>query len=293
MNFDYFNVFYVVGKHKNITKASKELYTSQPAVTRTIKKLESEIGCPLFTRTKSGVEFTREGATLYKFVESSVMQISRGMDEIANSINSTKGTIKIGATSTALNDYLYNYLAQLSEEYPNMHFEISSSSNNKTLDKLRDKLIDIAVVSTPYHLPASTFKVIKLSTFKSVVVCGNKYKDLVGKKLSLKDLENYPLLTLSKDMQLREYLDKIFKEEHINFHPLVGTNSVSILMPLVISNMGLAIIPEPLARRFKDNPNFHVLNVDYEFPDREIHLLYDTAYALPLVVREFLKLIEK
>ncbi len=293
MNYEYFNVFLVVGKHKNITRAAQELYTSQPAVTRTIKKLEAELGCQLFTRTKNGVEFTKEGARLYTFVESSAIQLSRGMDEIANSVNSTTGTIRIGATSTALDEYLYSYLDKMSKAYPHMHFVVSSSSNDKTIDRLNNKLIDIAVVSTPYHTPRDTLQAIKLSEFKDVVVCGNEYKDLLNKKLNLKDLENYPFLTLSKDMQLREFLDDIFIKEKININPIVETNSVSILLPLVINNMGLAIIPETVAKRSLETGKLHILDVDYDFPVREIHLLYDTSFVLPRVVREFLKSIQE
>ena len=66
MNYDYYRVFYIVGKTKNITRAARELYTSQPAVTRTIKKLENDLGCQLFYRTKNGMEFTEEGTLSYE-----------------------------------------------------------------------------------------------------------------------------------------------------------------------------------------------------------------------------------
>ena len=52
MNYEYYKIFYYVGKHKNITKAAAEMYSSQPAVTRAIQNLESELGCRLFTRNK-------------------------------------------------------------------------------------------------------------------------------------------------------------------------------------------------------------------------------------------------
>ncbi len=62
-NFEYYKVFYYVAKYENLTKASSVLKTSQPAVTRTIHNLENELGCRLFTRSKSGMKLTPEGRT--------------------------------------------------------------------------------------------------------------------------------------------------------------------------------------------------------------------------------------
>ncbi len=59
-NFEYYKVFYYVAKYENLTKASSVLKTSQPAVTRTIHNLENELGCRLFTRSKSGMKLTPE-----------------------------------------------------------------------------------------------------------------------------------------------------------------------------------------------------------------------------------------
>ena len=54
-NFEYYKIFYYVAKYENLTKAATALKTSQPAVTRTIHKLEGELGCRLFTRSKTGM----------------------------------------------------------------------------------------------------------------------------------------------------------------------------------------------------------------------------------------------
>ena len=67
MNYEHCKIFYCVGKHKNITKAANELYSSQPAVSRAIMSLENELGCRLFIRNKNGVEFTHEGQTLFNY----------------------------------------------------------------------------------------------------------------------------------------------------------------------------------------------------------------------------------
>ena len=65
INYDYYRIFYFVAKYGNISQAAKLLLNNQPNLTRTIKNLESELGCPLFSRTNRGMRLTPEGQKLY------------------------------------------------------------------------------------------------------------------------------------------------------------------------------------------------------------------------------------
>ena len=78
MNYEYYKIFYYVGKHKNIPKAATELHSSQPAVSRVVQSMESELGCKLFVRNKNGVEFTKEGETLFEYVRIAQSQLNKG-----------------------------------------------------------------------------------------------------------------------------------------------------------------------------------------------------------------------
>ena len=87
MNYGYYNTFLYVAKFKSISKAAKELYTSQPAVTRVIKLIEKELGCSLFVRSKYGVELTKEGEILYEYVNSGFSSPCFLVFEFANTVN--------------------------------------------------------------------------------------------------------------------------------------------------------------------------------------------------------------
>ena len=92
-NFEYYKVFYYVAKYENLTKASSVLKTSQPAVTRTIHNLENELGCRLFTRSKSGMKLTPEGRTFYSYVSAGCAQFFKGENDLSNLISLENGTI--------------------------------------------------------------------------------------------------------------------------------------------------------------------------------------------------------
>lgn len=89
-NFEYYKIFYYVAKYENLTKAATALKTSQPAVTRTIHKLEGELGCRLFTRSKTGMKLTPEGRTFYGYVAAGCAQFFKGDNDLSNLIFSGK-----------------------------------------------------------------------------------------------------------------------------------------------------------------------------------------------------------
>lgn len=65
---DYYRVFYYVAKYGSVSQAAKLLLNNQPNLTRTIKNLESELGCPLFSRSNRGMKLTPEGERLYAHI---------------------------------------------------------------------------------------------------------------------------------------------------------------------------------------------------------------------------------
>ena len=69
VSYDYYRVFYFVAKYENISQAAKLLLNNQPNITRTIKNLESALGCTLFVRNRHGVKLTPEGERLYSHVK--------------------------------------------------------------------------------------------------------------------------------------------------------------------------------------------------------------------------------
>ena len=69
VDLELYRIFYVVAKSKNMTRASEELFISQPAISQSIKKLESELGGTLFLRSNKGMELTEEGKMFYSYIK--------------------------------------------------------------------------------------------------------------------------------------------------------------------------------------------------------------------------------
>ena len=99
-NLSSYRIFYAVANTGNISKAAKELYISQPAISKSIQKLEENIGVKLFERSSRGVTLTTEGELLYTHVKSAFETLTLGEDKLRRSIALGVGNLTIGVSST-------------------------------------------------------------------------------------------------------------------------------------------------------------------------------------------------
>ena len=95
-NLSQYKIFYEVAKAGNISKPAKELYISQPAISKSISKLEDSLGVSLFTRNSRGVQLTSEGELLFHHTESAFEALSRGENELKRIKDFNIGHLRIG-----------------------------------------------------------------------------------------------------------------------------------------------------------------------------------------------------
>lgn len=292
MNYEYYKIFYYVGKHKNITRAAVELYSSQPAVTRAIQNLESELGCRLFVRTKSGVEFTHEGQTLFEYVSIAHSQLLKGEDELSHSVSAEHGTIYIGATVTALYGFLFNILDDFHLKHPNVKFKINTGSSNGMIEKLKTGINDIAFVSTPCNTGKS-LNTVNVREFHDILIAGNGFARLKGKTLALGEIKNYPFVSLRHSMQLRQFLDDVFAANDVLLTPDIEADSADLLVPMISHNFGLGFVPQDMAEAAIKRGEVFEIKLAHGLPERHICMVTDPNHPQTNASREFSKLILK
>ncbi|MDE7454813.1 MAG: LysR family transcriptional regulator, partial [Clostridia bacterium] len=267
-----------------------ELYSSQPALTRAIQNLERELGCRLFVRTKSGVEFTNEGQRLFEYVDIAHNQLLKGEEEVSRSISLNSGTIYIGCSITALHNFLFGILDDFRNLHPGVKFKITTGSNNGTIEKLKKGIIDIAFVSTPFNHTKS-LSTVTVSRFNDILIAGNNFADLKEKKLTLADIQNYPFICLRHSMQLRQFIDDVFDENGLSVNPDIETDSADILVSMICHNFGLGFVPQGMAEPAINRGEAFRINLDNELPQRKICMVTDPHHPQTNASRELYKLV--
>lgn len=292
MNYEYYKIFYHVGKQKNITRAAAELYSSQPAVTRAIQKLEAELGCPLFIRTKSGVEFTHEGQKLYDYVKIACQQLTKAEEEIGQSSVLQGSTIYIGATVTALHCFLFGFLDTFHEKYPEVKFKIKTGSSDAVIGNLKDGEVDLAFVTTP--CPASKgLRMTTIRSFGDILIAGRRFEELRNRTLTYEDLRSYPFICLLKDMQLRRFIDDMFAAHRVNITPDIESDSADLIVPMVSHNLGLAFVPEGFTQDALQQGDIFQVKFASPLPQRFVCLITDPSHPQTSASHAFATLVEK
>lgn len=289
MTFDYYKVFYFVGKYKNITKAAERLFTSQPAVTRSIQNLESELKCRLFIRSKSGVDFTHEGKTLFDYVSVAYQQLTKGEEEILNMSGSDRfGTIYLGTTVTALKELIFEVIDEFHKKHPEVKFNLSIHSSDHTIDILKSGLSDIAFVTTPFKT-SSNMNVVELKTFENIIIAGQTFSELKGKVFKLEDTAKYPFASVGKDMQLREYITDLFNDKGISLTFDAEVDSANMIVPMVSHNIGLGIVPKEFALEAIERGEIFEVKLDKPLPKRKLCMVTDNRYPRTKSSNDFIQ----
>ena len=101
-NLEYYKVFYHAARAGSLTVAAGELHISQPAVSQSVKQLETALGVKLFARATRGVRLTMEGERLYGYVAKGYEQIALGEQKLRQMLNLELGEIHFGASDMTL-----------------------------------------------------------------------------------------------------------------------------------------------------------------------------------------------
>ena len=135
-----------MAKAGNISKAANQLYISQPAISKSISKLEAELGTALFARSSKGVTLTEEGQVLYEYVERAFDSLNMGEENLKNYKELGIGHIRIGVSTSLCKHILLDYLKDFIKENPNIKFSIDCHSTLNTIKLLKNDDIDIGLI---------------------------------------------------------------------------------------------------------------------------------------------------
>lgn len=293
-NFEYYKIFYYIAKYENLTKAATALKTSQPAVTRTIHKLEGELGCRLFTRSKTGMKLTPEGRTFYGYVAAGCAQFFKGENDLSNLISLENGTIYISATETALHCYLFQAMEEFNSLYPNVRFKILNNSTTESVNAVKEGKVDLAFVSANLQV-AKPLRMKILRKYRDILIAGMRFEELkAGKEeLSLKELVSYPWISLTAETITRRFLNEYFEKNSLTFTPDMELATTDMILPAVRHNLGLGFIPAEFADAELKSGQVFEIKVKEKLPERNIILIYDMEYPQSIAAKEFQKFLKE
>jgi DNA-binding transcriptional LysR family regulator len=291
VNLELFKIFYTVAKCGSLTKASEELFISQPAVSQAIKQLEIQIGAKLFVRTNKGMELSDQGGKqIYPLVESAIKLLESAESKVSEIKDTASGVIRICASDTVSTHFLLPYVRKYHEKYPNVNLVFKNCTSSETIDNIKNGKGELGFV----NLPISDTGVVlsdKVMALNDVFVAGEKYLALKGKVVPLKTLQEYPLLMLESSTVTRRTLTEFASSQGVQLQPEIELASLELMTKLAVLGMGIACVPREFVSEELVSGKLFEIQTTPSVPSRAIGLVLPKDTERTFAVKEFIKIL--
>ena len=224
-----------------MTKSSEELNLSQPALSRSILRLEEEIGVPLFERKSRGVILNQYGNVFLEYTNLVLSEMKEATQKIHDMVNPYHGVISLAFIQTLGSSFVPDLISDFQKEFPNIQFHLSQNISSKILKELDDANIDIGFCSSiDPHENLCSIPVLTEELFLIVPAAHR----LAGKEqVNLSEVADDPFIFFKPITALHDLIEKLCNEA--GFHPrkvFEGFEERTV-SDLVGANLGVAIVP--------------------------------------------------
>ncbi|WP_266367837.1 LysR substrate-binding domain-containing protein [Tellurirhabdus rosea] len=211
-------VFYSVARNRSFTKASGELFITQPAVTKHIKALEDSLGLRLFDRRGNTILLTQPGEVLFQYAA----QIFRLYQEAQAELNSFKtqltGSFRLGASTTIAQYLISPLLASFYEKFPQVTLSLLNGNTEQIEQAVLSREIDLGIVEGKKH--SSGLKYTDFMQDELVAVVHTKSRFAHLNEISLGDLTSIPLVLRERGSGTLEVIESALRERGIRLSTL-------------------------------------------------------------------------
>ncbi len=277
VNLNLYKTFYDVATYGSISLAAKKTYSSQPAISKAIKKLESELNVTLFYRTINGVELTSYGKDLFTYVEKSFNNLLTAERRLVEDISLTKGKLSIGMPSNVGSFYLFSSIMEFHKEYPNIEITIMTGSTNKLIELMESHRIDFFIDTEPVSSQNKELIIKDLTdvNYAFIIKKDSKIKD-IKKCHSLHDLVDKQLILPVPNTANRLDLDNLLFNEGIEIENVLNIHTSEMIIAAVKQDLGIGYVIENLI-----DSEIEKLEIKEELPKVTIAICYNEDYLTP------------
>lgn len=259
------DLIYTVYKEKSFSAAAQKLFVSQPSLSVMVKRVEDEVGVPLFDRTTKPIRLTKAGKEYIKASEQ-IFAIEKSFSNYLSSVNNLQGgTLDIGSSQLLSSVVLPQYIFEFSRTYPHIHLTITVENSRKLTSLAMSGNIDMIIDNQ--EMDREIFTSVPLWN-ENLLLCvpakfpiNDEYREYQvscqeiadGKLTSdevapvpLAGFRDVPFILINKENDIRIHTDEIFDEESFKPEVLLELDRLEALYNYVELGMGASIISDTL-----------------------------------------------
>lgn len=285
--------FEAVALHGSFTRAAEVLFVTQPAVTRQIAALESELKTRLFERLGRTVRLTPSGEVLHRYSEQ-ITRLSREAGEAVADIEAGRGgRLHVGASSTLATYVLPPLLRAFREMHPRTEIAVSTGLSARIVEMVRSGEADVGLVTSGADGEERGLHFTTLTDYETCAVVPPGHPLAAKGRLSAADLAQSPLILMEEGTNLRTYVDRLLSAANVAEQVAMEMDNVEAIKRMVEAGLGVSLLPEVAVRAEVESGRLVALPLDVERQGRSIALACRTAKYQTAALRQFTDLVQK
>lgn len=288
MEWQHLEYFQTLARVKNFTKAADELALTQSALSRSIAKLEEELGVPLFERKTRGVSLNRYGEIFLQYVNRVTQEITLAKQEIKDLVDPFHGVISLAFIHTLGSNYVPDIIHSFRETYPGIQFQLLQDSTRKIMSQLESGEIDLGFCSP--NKPYENINTVPIVDEELFLIVPKSHRLAEKQQVELHEVANDPFVTYRHESGLREVIDHLCQEAGFTPHVTFEGVGDATIAGFVAANFGVALIPFIPGL---DMNKMTLLRVTEPQCRRTIHMAWRTDRYMSPAVRHFKQFIEE
>jgi DNA-binding transcriptional LysR family regulator len=272
--------FQAVARHEHVSRAAAELRVAQPALSRSIARLEAELGVPLFERRGRRVALNRFGAAFLSRVGRALSELDQGRRELADAAGLARGSVALAAeTLRTITDLTASFLAS----HPEVSFRLYQSPAPEMAAQLQAGQVDLCLASQP--LPGRSVQATKLLTEEVLLGVPRSHRLAARNRASIEDLVAEPFVTTRPGYWQRGLADELFAR--VDGQPTIACEGDEpyAIRGLISAGVGVGLLPA-MARR-TGRPPIAWLHLDAPGCQRTLSIAWRRDAYLSTAARQF------
>lgn len=265
MNYNSLRYFIEVAETLSFTKASENLFVSQPGISQQIHLLEEQLGVKLLHRTTRSVTLTEEGKYLYAKTLPSLSEIKGTMNQIMEG-TTFPSLIKIASIPSAASLYLPNFLEKLHTMHPNIEFSITETTSNEIVKLVKNHACHLGFIRTSEHTPTlltDDLAHLEFSRSQVKAVVSSKHRLAHRDSINLNELSDDFFLHYNKDTSTSLYylLEEACLQAGFKPKTICSGSELLTVSNIISHNLGVTLIPNDMLE-LVNSQNIKVLDLE-------------------------------
>ena len=257
--------FVELAKTQNFRKAAEQLHLSQPALSKSIRLLESELNTVLIERTNKSFKLTDTGDALFQKAVFLIQQFQDVYKTIEDVRLSNQGEIKIGIPNILGFLCYFDLICDFQKKYPGIHISVSGEGTKDINAALREERIDLGLGMLSENVPiARDLQVIPLPQDEGVLVVNKNKAYAAMDTISIRDMKDENFVLTNEQYLLYDDLMQLCMQEGFTPKIVAKSSQWDFLLKMVDSDFGVSVLPRPLVEK-SDLPNIKAIKIKEGF----------------------------